>query len=485
MIADPVRLHAHARPDAAAIVTEHDVWSWADLDARVGACAGRLRALAPGPPAGDVSRARRVGLAAFPALGVVAQTSPDLVVLLLGALRAGVVAVPLPPRWPPAALAEAAARLGVVIVGPDVPAIAGVQMVGIAALTAPRSAPGEAGPVPLRRPWTVVHTSGSSGEPKAALHTVGSHVWSARGVSERLGLRAGDRWLLDLPLAHVGGLGVVVRCVLAGASMAIPEPGTTTAEALRRFAPTHASLVSTQLVRLLRDAPGETFPGLWAVLLGGGTIAPGLLDAAVAAGLPVCVGYGMTETASTVTMTAPGAPRDDLATSGTLLRHRDLRVSADGEILVRGETLFAGYVTAETLHLPLTSEGWFATGDLGHLDAAGRLVVDGRRGNRFVSGGENVQPEAVEAALARLPGVAEAVVVPVADAEWGARPVAFVRPTGAMPPAAGLAAGLRETLPGFAVPVAFYAWDGPAGMKPDRRALAAEAKKRWAVGGGR
>ena len=90
-----------------------------------------------------------------------------------------------------------------------------------------------------------------------------------------------------------------------------------------------------------------------------------------------------------------------------------------------------------------------------------------------------MQPEAVEAALACLPGVAEAVVVPVPDAEFGERPVAFVRPAGpSLPDADALRLALRETLPAFAVPVAFYPWDGPAGMKPDRRALAAEAATR-------
>ena len=480
MIADPVRLHTRARPGAAAVVTESGVWSWADLDARVDACVTRLWQLLGGwrtdapSPLGETLVA-----------GVVARTQPDLVVLLLAALRAGFVVAPLSPRWPAAALNDAIARLGVGLVVADVgvPVTADVRRVGLAEMTGPNAGAGTAGPLRLDSSWTVVHTSGSSGAPKAVLHTVGNHVASARGVNERLGLAEGDCWLLDLPLYHVGGLGVVVRCVLAGAAMAIPERGTTTAEALQRFQPTHASLVPTQLFRLLRDAPGERFARLRAVLLGGSAVPPGLLDAAVAAGLPVAVGYGMTETTSTVTCTAPGASRADLSTSGAILPGREIRVAASGEIEVRGATLFAGYVEPGGLRRPLTPDGWFATGDTGRLDAAGRLTVDGRRDNRFVSGGENVQPEAVEAALACLPGVAEAVVVPVPDAEFGERPAAFVRPAGpSLPDADALRLALRETLPAFAVPVAFYPWDGPAGMKPDRRALAAEAKKKWAAG---
>ena len=447
MIPDPIRAQAEARPDAAAVITERSVWTWADLDARVAACAERL--------AGETR------------IGVVAGTSPSLAVLLFAALRAGVALVPLSARWPAAVVDAAAERLGLRRV---------LNAAALDEIVRPGGAGERLAPaVAASQPWTVVHTSGTSGEPKAVVHTVENHVASARGVSGRLGLRAGDTWLLDLPMWHVGGLGVAVRCALAGAAMAIPGAGTGTAEALRRFRPTHASLVSTQLFRLLRD-DAEAGAALRAILLGGSAIAPGLLDAAVDAGLPVCVGYGMTETTATVTMTAPGAGRAALDTSGTALPERNVRVGDDGEIEVRGATLAAGTLTPSGLQpLPLTADGWFRTGDRGALDAAGRLVVAGRVGLGFVSGGENVQPEAVEAALARLPGVAEAVVVPVRSTEWGARPVAFVRPTGAALPD-GLREALRETLPAHAVPVAFVPWAGPEGMKPDRRALAEKAK---------
>ncbi|MEM7788732.1 MAG: AMP-binding protein, partial [Bacteroidota bacterium] len=401
---DPVRTHAEARPEAEALVTETGTCTWADLDARVGAAA---RHLGEGP--------ERVA--------VLARTSPDLVVLVLASLRAGRTLVPLSTRWTEAAVAGALARLGVerLIVGPEQAAPAGPEAVPLADVVREAGA-ASGGDLNLNRPWTVVHTSGSTGAPKAALHTVGNHVWSARGVIERMDLRAGDRWLLDLPLYHVGGLGVVVRCALAGAAVAVPEPGTPTAEAVARFRPTHASLVATQLRRLLdADADLSSFR---AVLLGGSAIPADLLDEAVRRGVPVATSYGLTEMTSTVTATAPGASREAIATSGTVLPHREVRVTEAGEIEVGGLALFAGYLTPDGLDAPGV---WHPTGDLGHLDAAGRLVVTGRRDLMFVSGGENVQPEAIEAALLRLDAVAEALVVPVADAEFGHRPVAFAR----------------------------------------------------------
>ncbi len=465
---DPVRHHAQARPDAPAVVLPDAVWTWRDLDARVGAAARRLAAFAtPHPVLG-------------PTVAVVARTQPDLVALVLGALRAGIVVAPLPARWPPAAVADALTRLGLTHVVTDDHELADVTTHTLADLVAPD---GEAGPAPDLDParlFTVVHTSGTTGAPRPAVHTVGNHVASAAAMNAHLALDEDGRWLLDLPLAHVGGLGVIVRCALAGAAVAIPAPGVPTADALRTLAPTHASMVSTQLVRLLRDAAPPP-PGLRAILLGGSAIAPGLLDRASAAGWPVATSYGLTEMTSTVTATPPGADRAALATSGLALPGREVRIGDGDEILVRGATLFAGYVTHDRLGRPLDADRWYATGDLGRLDDGGRLTVVGRIGNQFVSGGENVQPEAIEAALAALAGVAEAVVVAVPDAEWGARAVAWVRPTAdALPAADVLADGLRRTLPGYAIPVTFHAWVGADGMKPDRRALAAEAARREA-----
>src|SRR5690606_17309581 len=118
--------------------------------------------------------------------------------------------------------------------------------------------------------------------------------------------------------------------------------------------------------------------------------------------------------------------------------------------------------------------------DLGYLDGEGRLVVAGRRDNRFVSGGENVQPEAIEAALLALPGVARAAVVPVDDAQFGARPAAFVAVEGgAVPDGAALGAALRARVPGYLARVASFPWpEGEEGRKPRRAALREEAARR-------
>ena len=399
--------------------------------------------------------------------------SVDYVVLLLALIRAGLVACPVSTRLPAAAvtpLSEKAGCSALISTDEDLRGAVGATPVIDPDTLLADSAEHEGIPepldVPLGRLATVVFTSGSTGNPKAALHTFGNHYYSALGSNENIAILPGDRWLHSLPLYHVGGLSILFRCLLAGATVEVPKPEATIGESIPALRVTHVSLVSTQLLRLLGE--GADLSGLRAVLMGGGPIQPSLVDRAVDVGLPIHTSYGLTEMASQVTTTPPGASRERLHTAGRTLPYRRVRISGEGEILVRGETLFAGYVKDENTDLQIDGEGWFHTGDLGELDADGYLRVVGRRDNLFISGGENVQPEEVEEALCGLEGVEEAVVVPVPDAGFGARPVAFVRTSGET---GSLARELQKVLPRFKVPIAFHEWEGTGGMKPDRRHL--------------
>jgi O-succinylbenzoic acid--CoA ligase len=302
---------------------------------------------------------------------------------------------------------------------------------------------------------TIIHTSGSTAVSTAVVHPCRAHYYSALGANENLPLGPGNRWLLSLPLYHVGGIGILWRCMLAGSAVVVPGRQELLSDAIARYAVTHLSLVCTQLYRLLREDP-ESMDGLDAVLVGGGPVCAELIDLAASHGISVYPTYGLTEMSSQVATVAPSDPVERRHTSGRVLRYRQAQVSHDGEILVRGETLYSGVATAEGLDPPqLDSDGWYATGDLGSMDAEGYLTVDGRRDNMFISGGENIQPEAIEAALLRLPAVVSATVVPVSDEEFGRRPVAFVEFAGGASPGQ-LAGELEKRLPRFMIPTAFY-----------------------------
>jgi O-succinylbenzoic acid--CoA ligase len=220
----------------------------------------------------------------------------------------------------------------------------------------------------------------------------------------------------------VGGLAVLLRSAIAGTTVVLHPrfDAAAVVHALLRDRITMVSLVPTMLARVLDRLDGRP-PALRCVLVGGAGAPPHLLAAARAQGLPVAPTYGLTEAASQVATLAPGEPADEPGDVGAPLWPTEVRIADDGEILVRGPTVAPACVAAD---------GWLHTGDAGRLSPGGRLVVRGRRDDVIVTGGENVDPAEVEAALARHPLVAEVAVAGRPDPEWGQAVVAWVVPRG-------------------------------------------------------
>ncbi|MEM1007995.1 MAG: o-succinylbenzoate--CoA ligase, partial [Myxococcota bacterium] len=279
----------------------------------------------------------------------------------------------------------------------------------------------------LQQHATCIQTSGSSSSPKAAVHFVQSHYYNALGSNQNIALRPGDAWMLSLPLYHVAGIAIVMRCVLAGATIVLPQTDVDFFQRIRFAEASHYSFVHTQLQRLLEDAPSLLqLQKAKAILLGGSAIPETLIESAVRCALPIHVSYGATEMASQITTTPPKASLALLKTSGFPLVYREIRILPSQEIEVCGLTRFAGYLTARGLEQPFL-DGWFATGDLGAWNSDGSLRILGRKDAMFISGGENIQPQEIEAALEQHPDILQAIVVDVPDPEFGARPQAFVR----------------------------------------------------------
>lgn len=425
-------------------------------------------------------RLAKNGIRAGDRLAICAPNGWQYAVLLWALWQRGAVAVPLSTRLPPGRLARlmgdtdcSAVAIGAEFSG-SAPAVCPQYLLDDlvpASLPAP-SLPGPAA-ISLAQDATIVFTSGSSGNPRGALHTFGNHYYSALGSNQNILFGPGQRWLINLPLYHVGGLAILFRAALAGGAVAFPGAETALAAAVEKLKITHLSLVATQFYRLLNDpAATEIRPQLHAILLGGSAIPAGLTDRAHALGLPVYTSYGATEMASQITTTPPGATASQLRSSGRILPHRELKIAADGEILVRGKPLFRGYWRKGTLYPQRTADGWFATGDLGRLDPAGFLHITGRKDNRFISGGENIQAEEIEQAILRYPGVAQVMVVPVNHAEFGQRPAAFVQMAADTPlPEASLRRFLETELPRFKIPDHFFSWPAQiqqSGIKPGR-----------------
>lgn len=264
----------------------------------------------------------------------------------------------------------------------------------------------------------IIYTSGTTGEPRGAVLGRSALAASAQASAANLGWMADDCWLLCMPIARVGGLSIVTRCLTARRCVAlVPEfdadrfPDWVAAQRI-----TLASVVPTMLTRVLDAHPAWTPPShLRAVLLGGAQAPRGLLRRAAERRLPIIVTYGMTETCSQVTAT-PYVARFETAAwgAGAPLPGIALR-AAGGRVEVRGPVLMSGYWSEP----PLPPGAWFATGDLGEIDARGCLHVHARRVDLIVTGGENAYPAEVERALEAFPGIAAAGVFGVPDDVWG------------------------------------------------------------------
>ncbi len=324
-------------------------------------------------------------------------------------------------------------------------------------------------------PATLVLTSGSQGAPKAALHSLGNHWNNAWHSNLNLPLTSECRWLLSLPLFHVSGLGVLFRCWLAGAALALPRSDQTLLENIIQSNATHISLVPTQLHRLL-STPGacDALRRLRAILLGGAPAHESLINQAHDLNLPILPTYGLTEMASQVSTVRPGAGLQELLSAGEPIVPDSVRISDSGEILVGGCTRFLGYLQHDGLQEPFI-DGFFPTGDLGRFDRHGCLHIHGRKDAMFMVGGENVHPEQIESRIKAIEGIEDAGVIGVPDPEYGCVPVAFLRgPQTLSEPA--IKEHLARELPPFMLPRHFLPW--PADLDSSLKISRVEMTKR-------
>lgn len=285
--------------------------------------------------------------------------------------------------------------------------------------TLPVTLAGDAAPAGLAElppdtaaPRVSLRTGGTTGHGKVIDVPAPAMARHRDAAIARLACGPESVWLASLPLWHMGGVGLVDRCLHGGGRLLLPEgagvpPGVT-----------HVSLVPTMLHRLLAARPPAS---LQCALVGGDALDPGVVKAALAAGWPVHASYGLTEACGQV---ATAVPRELEAHPGTCgmpldgVRVRIMTEDGEADPGQEGEIVVSG----PTLAVP----GPLHTGDLGRLDEAGRLFVTGRADDRITTGGEKVAPERVEAVLRGCSGVMDAGVIGVPDDEWGQRVVAFI-----------------------------------------------------------
>ncbi|WP_415884368.1 AMP-binding protein [Neptuniibacter sp. QD72_48] len=308
-----------------------------------------------------------------------------------------------------------------------------------------------------------IFTSGSTGTPKLVCHRLSNHIASAKASAIINPCDSSDHWHVSLPIYHIGGFSVLFRAIVSGASLTIggrvEDP-----LFLQNMGITHASMVATQLQRFKASADNIKDLRLKTLLIGGGPTADKLLR--LCADLPLRKTYGMSEISSQACTEGEDGSME-------VLDSVELKVDEDGEILLAGESLFAGYLVSNQLR---SSEAFFRTGDIGRWES-NRLLITGRKDNQFISGGENIQPEMIEKQLLKLEGVIQAVVVPVECPEFVYRPFAWVNPDCCF---AQIKSDLKNLLPSFMIPVGFAQIPDSMmvkGLKLSRKELTALAEQ--------
>ena len=467
-----IERHAAFSPDRVALRFEGGAWSYADLALRIERLAAGLE--------------RELGVGRGDRIAWLGLNHPSMLALLFACARLGALLVPL--NWrlagpelgailtdaePTALVTEAGFREQVEALRPGLPGclliacdFAESGWTPLAELFEHPAASGEAGTPD--DPVLIVYTSGTTGRPKGAVLSQDALLWNALNSAHMHDLTSADEVLTVLPLFHVGGLNIQTLPALhAGAGVTLRrrfEPGATLA-AIADVRPSLMVLVPATM-RALIDHPAwpETdVSSLRMIATGSQIVPPDVIEPFHRRGVPVAQVYGTTESGPvavyqrrTDALRAPGA-------AGKPALHGELRVvddagmelpaGAHGEVLLRGPHLMSHYWRNPEASAATLQDGWFRTGDIGHLDRDGDLWIDARKDDLIKSGGERIYPAETEDLLREVPGVGEVAIVGRPDRAFGEVPVAVVVPTGPEPPpVAALQAALEGRIARFKHP---------------------------------
>ena len=460
---DFLTLAARAHPDRLALIDGDQRLTYAELNTDVAELASRLKAH-------GVQQDQRVA--------VLLDRSRQAVILVHALVRIGASLVPLNTRLTADEMQYQVDKAGCdwilrtpnapspEILKPSCPFVSFVVKKEVDGLPRNAPAPNLVGALELDAEFGILFTSGTTGKPKGARLLWKNIYASAKASALRLGTHPNDRWLLTLPLYHIGGLSIIFRSALYGTAIILPNfenDQFDLAQLIKRMHETETTMVSlvpTMLHRLLSDefarqffrrsnlpisnetassqvhAPrriseDSVFPeSLRLLLFGGAAASPKLLERAFAQSLPVAKTYGLTECASQVATATPDEVRRKPTSVGKPLPGVHVEIRDDegqllpsgeiGNVHVAGDVVMFGYLYQAKI------QEWFGTGDLGYLDADGDLFIVQRRSDLIVSGGENIYPAEVESVLVQHPAVAEACVVGIPDEQWGQRVAAAV-----------------------------------------------------------
>jgi fatty-acyl-CoA synthase len=405
---------ARVTPNRVAIEAAGRSWTYAELESRSDELAARLK------PGARVS--------------TLTGSSAEHVALLFACAKAGAILHPISWRLAPAEIAYQLddAEPAVLLVEDEHRALAEAAL-GLASVRPPLELPatGRRGAPRPDDPLLLIYTSGTTGKPKGALLTHANCFWTNLSFDLATGLTGDDVVLQVLPQFHCGGWNVEPLLAWWKGARVVIERGFDAARALELIEERRVTTmmgVPAHYLFMARD-PGfaaADLSSLRLAVVGGAPMPLPLLDTWAERGVEIVQGYGLTEAAPNVLCLPPKDARRKAGSAGRPYPYVECRLSDEGELLVRGPNVFAGYWHNPEATAAAFRDGWLATGDLAERDDEGDYWIRGRLKDLVVSGGENVYPAEIEAVLHDHPDVVEAAVIGVPDERWGEVCAAFV-----------------------------------------------------------
>jgi fatty-acyl-CoA synthase len=370
--------------------------------------------------------------------GLLAANSIDFIAVFFGALKAGVIVVPLSTRATAHELSIIAADCGMKILFHDgsAPDVNGVTLAKVDIVQSARSLP-PAAPDP-ESTACLLYTSGTTGKPKGVMIPHRQLLANGYNTAINWGLREDDIAPIFTPLYHAGGVGVfLIPLFLLGGTIVLHR-GFDAAEVWETIERERCTIVLgvPTIWKMLLEAPQFATADLRHVrwfISGGAPLPAFLIDAYAQRGVTLKQGYGLTEVGvNCFTMTIEDA-RAKPGSIGRPMMFTDVRLVDDaghdaitGEMWIRGPHVSSGYWNNPEATAEAYVDGWFRTGDIARRDADGYFFIAGRRKEMFISGGVNVYPAEVEAELLQHAQVSDAAVIAIADETWGEVGIAFV-----------------------------------------------------------
>jgi fatty-acyl-CoA synthase len=405
---------ARVTPNRVAIEASGRSWTYAELDARSDELAARLE------PGSRVS--------------TLTGNSAEHVAAFFACAKAGAILHPISWRLAPAEIAFQLddAEPAALLVEDEHRALADAAL-ELAAARPSLELPAVGRPRAPQPddPLLLIYTSGTTGKPKGALLTHANCFWTNLSFDLATGLTGDDVVLQVLPQFHCGGWNVQPLLAWWKGARVVIERGFGAARALElieeRRVTTMMGVPANYL--FMAQEPGfaeADLSSLRLAVVGGAPMPVPLLDTWAERGVEIVQGYGLTEAAPNVLCLPPEDARRKAGSAGRPYPYVECRVSDEGELLVRGPNVFAGYWRNAEATAAAFRDGWLATGDLAERDDEGDYWIRGRLKDLVVSGGENVYPAEIEAVLHDHPDVVEAAVIGVADERWGEVCAAFV-----------------------------------------------------------